>query len=145
MIISLILFIIGLAVYDPVPLANYLWFLLAFMYGWIIGLSINLLVGTLAFYTTESKSFRNVCLHSIRLLSGLWIPLFLFPPTFKTILFALPFAHVVYFPVYILQTKQITHEDISHIFLAGVWAVVLSMVSFAVWKFSIRKYEAIGI
>jgi ABC-2 type transport system permease protein len=144
-IFSLTTFIIGVTLVHQTSLYIYLIFLLSVFYALVISVSVNVFVSIISFYTTEAKGIRNVMIHVLRLFSGLWIPLNFLPEQFKSVMFALPFSHVIYFPVHILQQKTLSNSDYSSVMISGIWAVVLPFFAYLLWKFSIKRYEAVGI
>ncbi len=111
----------------------------------VIAFSINVLVGSIAFYTTEVAGFKNVVSHIANVFSGAIVPLSLFPGVLQVVALSLPFAAVVYGPVNALRLTAWTSAEAVSLVVAVGWAVTLLPLALWTWQRSMRRYEAVGL
>ncbi len=142
---SILFVVAGLLLQPPTSWLGWALFLLYLPMAAVISLSINILIGTMAFYTTESAGFRNASKHVISVLSGATVPLYLFPGILKTAAVSLPFATAVYGPAHAVRITQMSTE--VWIGLGGglFWSIFLLWLSLTIWRRGLKNYEAIGI
>jgi ABC-2 type transport system permease protein len=144
-VVAIIFVALGLIVQPPSSWLSVGLFLIYLPIAAIISISLNILVGTVAFYSTESSAIKNVASHMIQVFSGALVPLYLFPETLKTVVSILPFTTAVYGPVHALQTTTITTEVWMGLGSGLVWSVLLLWLALFIWRKGLKKYEAIGI
>ncbi len=144
-IIALITITLGLALQTPSTLVSLILFILFLICAFLISYSFNVLQGTLFLYSPDATGIRNSVNHIIAVLSGLMIPIYLFPEPFKRIIELSPFPWMVYGPVHALQTPTITPDVLTNLAVAMFWGVTLSIFSNSLWHKSLKRYEAIGI
>jgi ABC-2 type transport system permease protein len=143
--VSGIFLLLGLVLQPPASLLACLLFFAYLPLALIISYSINVLVGTVAFYFTEASSIKNVTNHIVSVFSGAWVPLSFFPGTLRTIVSFLPFQAAVFGPTQALQTTSLNSTAVTAIAVSTGWAIVLYAVAMIAWRKGIKHYEAVGI
>lgn len=144
-IIAFVTIALGLALQTSFNLISLGLFILFLILAIIISFAINLMIGTIYFHATGANGILNAINHLIGVLSGLIIPLYIFPHPFNFIVQLLPFSHMVFGPVNGLRQTTITADILMQLMFAFFWAIVLNIAAFLFWKSSTKKYEAIGI
>jgi ABC-2 type transport system permease protein len=81
----------------------------------------------------------------LRLLSGIWIPLFLFPAMIASFLQVLPFAHLVSTPIQVILGELSVADALAPLCILLVWTAILALISQLVWKKALTAYESTGI
>lgn len=110
-----------------------------------VSYGLNLLIGTIAFYSPEAGSIKNVFAHISNVFSGALVPLALFPDGLRTLALWLPFAAVAYAPTSALSQGKLSGSPVVSLISGGVWSIVLLVGSRWWWKRSLRHYDAIGL
>jgi ABC-2 type transport system permease protein len=122
--------------------------LLAFAVATIIGFAIRVLIDAtfccVAFWSTQSKNLHSLFIGIGHFLSGLVVPLAILPTVLQKTAVVLPFHNVLGFPVEII-TRRPAPEPLYVSFVVGV-AWVLGLLAFyrLLWRFGLRRYEAVG-
>lgn len=143
-IISLALTVFGFFVYFQGNLIKILLFILTVFFALLCAFGLNLIVGSLSFWTAESKGIRHVASHVIRVFGGSLIPITFFPDGIKLLILATPFPSFAYIPG-ILIRGSITSEIVFGIFSAFVWSFLLIFFGFWLWRKGVKQYESVGI
>jgi len=130
------------------PAASFLSIILFIIYlipALIISISLNLIIGTIAFWTIEANSFRHCLSHVARVFSGAMIPLAFFPSSLGSVVEYLPFAAMVSTPVTALRVSVLDNSVFTNMVVSISWAIVLTIISSYFWHKSLKRYEAVGI
>lgn len=109
----------------------------------VLNLAFNFIVGTFAFYFTEASGIKNSAVHIYNLCGGVLIPLFLMPASVASALQFTPFPAGQYHMAILLQGVYTVQP--MFVAIGCMWAVGLMAFAIWFWKYSLRKYEAIGI
>lgn len=119
-------------------------FFAAIFGAWGLSFLIQYTTGLLGFWITQSLSLHDAWFAVFSLLSGYLIPLELFPPAIRDVLFITPFRYMLSFPVEIF-TKQLTSAKIVQgLGIQWLWVVVFYAVYRIVWTRGLKRYSAIG-
>jgi ABC-2 type transport system permease protein len=110
----------------------------------LLSLFINVIIGLIAFYITEPSTLRFSFMHIIRVFSGLFIPLNLFPEHIKKFFLFTPFPGLIYGPTNSLISND-SSEHYQFLLSSIIWTIIIGFTSLYLWNKSIRKYDAIGI
>lgn len=145
MIFSLVLLAIALKLIGSVTVLQLVWFVIFLFLAFIMTLSISILVSSIAFITKENAGIKNSITHLIRILSGVLVPLTLFPENIRSILVYSPFPSMVFAPINVLQHQLSSREILFNLVVAASWSVILFALAMIVWRHNIKKYEAVGI
>jgi len=113
---------------------------LAFM----LGFTINCLLGLLGFWFLEVASFLHVFMTMQYFLSGHMFPLSLLPDFVQNIVTWMPFAYETYFPTMVLLQKLDTSEVLKVIGMQVAWVTVLLVCVRLLWNRGLRQYGAYG-
>lgn len=104
------------------------------------------IVGSMAFFIDDKRDFDGISkfwLKTRDILSGTLVPLFLLP--FSGILVNSPFGYIIHHPMQIYLGKYSTAE-IIYTFLGGVaWCIALWIMARVIFKFGLKKNEAVGL
>jgi ABC-2 type transport system permease protein len=127
---------------DIVP-SNALVILLYLVIGIIIGIGLNMILASFAFYVTKIFGIREVFKFFMRILSGSFIPIFFMPDTFVRVLDLSFVSYVGYKPVLlILGQIEGTLFDVA---IGVLWMIIISLFAILFWRKANEKYEAYGI
>ena len=106
---------------------------------------IEVIIGLLAFWTTNTRNMFEVYDLLLLLASGELVPLALFPSWAFGLLTVLPFRYTFSFPIEIFLGK-LTPSGIAAGFLWQLgWLIVLSLVARLMWTRGLRRYSATGM
>ena len=106
--------------------------------------SLDLIAGSLSFWTHRGHGARWMIAIFTSFLSGSYYPIDLFPHWIQQILLFTPFPSLVYYPV------KVYLGDISGMFIVRTlaiqwgWVLVLWFILMILWRAGIKSYEAYG-
>lgn len=122
----------------------FLFFIPVVLLALFLFMSMGLVIGLVAFWTTETvflQIFNNLL---ITFFGGIFFPLSLLKGSLATIANILPYKYIVFFPAQVILGK-ISYIDIARgIGLQLSWIIILLLVILWVWKKGLKKYEAFG-
>ncbi len=144
-IYSMLIILLGILIYPPQGVANFVLFAVFFVFTCCIGFSINLLLATVGFYSPEAGSIKNVLRHITRILSGALIPLTYFPETLQKVTALTPFPSLVYYPTIVLQDGYDGVSTVKMLAVSLAWSIALMFISVYFWKKSLKSYDGVGI
>jgi ABC-2 type transport system permease protein len=129
----------------PTNPLTYVYFLISFMFGSLIGAQIDLMIGIVAFWTVNVWGVRVLREAIIKFFSGALIPLSLFPNWFQNVSDFLPFQSMVYIPTSIF-TGQIssTSQILWSIVIQLIWLISMYILLRVLWSIAIRKITIFG-
>ncbi len=137
--------LIGVFLFPPQSIMVLGFYLISIAISLFQSYSQNVIIGSIAFWTTEAKGIRNVFNHFNRLFSGAMIPLDMFPVALIPFMKINPFAINAYTPTVILQGTEGGFGAVKALLIAFVWSIITYLIARAVWKSALKQYEAIGI
>jgi ABC-2 type transport system permease protein len=147
---GLVMFVI-LAVFmgDKLLLPDNYWYLplIASMLalGYLIRVLISVLIGFIAFWTTEINGIYNFFWVLQKFLSGGYFPINLLPSVLVSVSLAFPFVYTYFVPVQLYLGKMTAAQGLKGIGLEIIWLIVLYAIIKIVWKSGLKKYESVGI
>jgi len=103
------------------------------------------LISSFSFWFTEVYSIRWSLTVTFRFLSGMMVPIDFFPEFFQKILFYLPFQHLVFTPIRLMQNAISLQKGLESLMILIIWTVFLSVVRSFIWKKGASSYESTGI
>ena len=124
---------------------NFMIFLGYMVLATLINTAFNVLIGVAGFYTPEAASIRHTFGHAMRVLSGMLVPLSFFPGLFRTIMLYSPFPVMAYGPASVFTPSTLTIAHSTALALALGWSIILWAIALAIWNFSLKRYDAVGI
>lgn len=108
-----------------------------------INAAFNIFLGTMGFYLTDGRNFKNAFFHVASFCRGERMPLYLMDPAFAQLLMLTPFPASIYHLTMVLHGSHLpTWNDVL---IGSLWAIALLIASVQFWKIGLRRYEAIGI
>lgn len=124
---------------------NLLYFVVSVILAISINYSIDFIVGTICLYTESIWGINMMKQVIVLLFSGATVPLAFFPEPLKTITYYMPFQSIYNAPLSILLNA---HPDaktvVTTLGTQLVWCVVMSVISRAFWKVSVRQITVNG-
>ncbi len=142
---SFLIIIVGVFLYPPSSLFSILLFVVFLVLAFAISMSLNVLLAVVGFYSPEAGSFKNVLMHTTRILSGSLIPLSFFPAAIRSFTELTPFPALVFYPVTILQKGYLGLDTFRMFGVSAIWALGLMFFARYVWKKALRNYDGVGI
>ncbi|RME38206.1 MAG: ABC transporter permease [Planctomycetota bacterium] len=118
--------------------------LISLVLAFLLGFSINMLIGLLAFWFLEVASFVHVFMTAQYFLSGHMFPLSLLPDWLQPWITVLPFAYETYYPTLILLQRLDPARALDVIAVQLIWVVVLMGLTRFAWARGLRRYAAFG-
>jgi len=112
--------------------------------GAAIALLINVCVGLIAFWTSDTTGIKAFYLFLEALLSGQTIPLNLFPADWQGPLRLAPFRYTLSLPVEIITGTLEGRELAFGLGMQVVWLALAYVAYRAMWRAGIRTYGAVG-
>lgn len=118
---------------------------LSFVFAYLISFCFSIIIGLLAFHTTETTGITNMYWMLTELLTGKVFPITFFSKSIQTILEILPFKYMVYFPVQAAIGKITGNQLSSGILIQLLWIVGLYLMGRKMWSSGIKKFSGVGI
>lgn len=123
---------------------EFFWLTLLVFSSFCLRFLINIIVGSLTFWTTNSYGTIQFYYVIFPLLAGNLIPLNFLPNSFN-FLQLLPTAFTFYHPMQIYLGKY-TNLEIFYVFLGGLtWSIILYFLAKLVFKMGLKKNESVGL
>jgi ABC-2 type transport system permease protein len=116
----------------------------ALVMGFLIGFFFEASIGMTGFWFLEVTSFLYVINTVSFFVSGHMFPLDLLPYPFGTLLKALPFSYLAYFPAAVFVGKIRGWELLSGLALEAAWAVGFVVLANVLYRRGLRHYSAYG-
>jgi ABC-2 type transport system permease protein len=113
--------------------------------SYFINLFMAILIGMIAFWTTEIVGIQYSIKVFVKLISGLYFPINLLPVAIINISMLFPFIYTVFIPVQLYLGKISFMEGLKGFGVEILWLILLYVVIKIVWKFGLKKYESVGI
>ena len=128
------------------PVAPWRWasFALAVVLAAGMRLTLDIIIGSLAFWFEDVQGFIRAFAVIIPILSGAVVPLALMPPTLVGITQVQPFRFMLSYPMEVLLGDAPAGLLVGFAGQAG-WLVVLVGVAGALWRLGLRSYSAAGV
>ena len=137
-----LLFLPGLNwVVDPL---NLLLFALSLVGALLILFLMQYTIGLTGFWITRSLSINDAWFFTYSLASGYLIPLDLFPPAVRDLLWFLPFRYTMSFSVELLMGRLPLGAILQGIAIQWMWVGVMFALNRWVWRRGLRSYSAVG-
>lgn len=132
------------AIHYPITLGLGVAFALSVVAGFALNIVMCTAFAMLAFWSTQVRNLYLLWYGIGQFFSGWIAPLALFPAGFRHVAYLLPFRSVLGFPVEIL-TGQLTRPEIGFGFtVTGAWILIFLIIYRFLWRFGLRRYEAVG-
>lgn len=139
-----ILFIICSSFFTlPGPL-TFLAYLLSLVMAFLVGFFFEACMGMLGFWMLEVTSLLYVVNTINFFVSGQMFPLDLLPPFWASLLKALPFQFLAYFPAAVFLGKIKGAALIQGLLLQAFWSLAFILISRWLYRVGLRRYSAYG-
>lgn len=102
-------------------------------------------VGAVGFWTTRVDAVSRVYLAFELLLSGRLVPIVFFSAWLATLCTWLPFRYTFGFPIEVLTTSLSTGELWAGLATQIAWIAASACALAVIWRFAIRRFDAVGI
>lgn len=113
--------------------------------SYFLNLFMAILIGMIAFWTTEIVGIQYSIKVFVKLISGSYFPINLLPTAIINISMVFPFIYTVFIPVQLYLGKISFMEGMRGFGIEILWLIALYVVIKIVWRFGLRKYESVGI
>ncbi len=115
------------------------------MLAFLVGFFFEACVGMVGFWFLEVTSLLYIVMTLNFFISGQMLPLDLLPQPWSTILKALPFQYMAYFPAVVFLGK-VQGMDAGRGTCCGelAWAVVFMLLARWLYRLGLRRYSAYG-
>ncbi len=118
--------------------------IVSMLIGYAINICLVIIIGLSAFWISNSSRLLFMFYAILSIFSGLMIPLDFFPPEVQKLLFQSPFPYIFYVPTQILMGRIDLTAYLKLIPASIGFAIGLGLLSYTLFKFGIKKYEAVG-
>lgn len=143
--LGIVLFLISAGkagiIWTPV---NILYYILAVSGGVMIQGAIFLFIATLNIYLLETESLRELFYWNMRKFAG--YPISIFHRAIQIcMIYVVPFAFINYFPAqFLLRKADMAQYPEYFMYITPVVGIVLYLLAYAFWRFSLRFYTSSG-
>ena len=128
-----------------VPVANALIFILFLPLVFTFSFNLYSLISTFTFWLTETFAIRWGLTIIFRLLSGTLVPIVYFPKIFQSVSFYLPFQHLAFTPIQIMQNQIATSTGLLSLGILFFWTVAVVIARAALWERGVKEFEGTGL
>ncbi len=119
-------------------------YLLALLLGFVVGFFFEASIGMVGFWFLEVTSFLYIVNTVNFFVSGHMFPLELLPPFWATLLRALPFQYLAYFPAAVFLGHVQGIDLVVGLLGAAAWALFFIALSRWLYRLGLRQYSAYG-
>jgi ABC-2 type transport system permease protein len=117
---------------------------LAVILAWLLNISVQICVASLAFWLTSSAYLFELWLGLYMVLSGYAVPTSLFPAGLAAVVRYLPFQASLGFPVELTIGRLAGPEILMGFALQLLWLAVFGALALWLWRRGLRVYGAVG-
>ncbi|WP_297423020.1 ABC-2 family transporter protein [Clostridium sp.] len=121
-----------------------LYYIFILVGGVLIQGAIFLFFASLNFFFVKTENLREIFYWNVRKFAG--YPISIFNKTIQFLLmFIIPFAFVNYFPAqYLLRKEDMINYPLIFMYITPLVGIVLYLLAYGFWKFSVRYYKSTG-
>lgn len=119
-------------------------FVLSLLSGFIIFFLMSFLCSLISFWVIQTGPIDTILSGIIKIFSGVWIPLWFFPPAILQLSNILPFSTIYFAPLSIFVNKMHGGEILGTFMVQLVWIVILFVLVELVWHFGQKKLVVQG-
>ena len=129
---------------DPSPL-NVVVFAIAIWGGYLIRSMFLWFLGLITFWTTRVGAVFELYFAAELVLSGRLVPMSLLPAWARNVAAFLPFQWTFGYPIEALVGHLSTARLLSGLVMQALWIIIGGAMVAILWRFSVRRYSAVGI
>ncbi|MFZ1721355.1 MAG: ABC-2 family transporter protein [Microgenomates group bacterium] len=147
-LMKIVVFIPALLIFTVWTPPSLMHFLLAFAFMPVIFLfsfTYMSLISIGTFWLTEIYSLRWAITSTNRFLAGTLIPISFFPLAYQNISFFLPFQHLAYTPIRLLQGQMSLATGVQSLGILLFWLCVLFFLRAFAWRKGLEHFEGTGL
>ena len=123
-------------------LGNFLLFVVALTFAFVLRFIIQYTFALFAFWTERANAIENFWFLFFLFFSGMIAPLEMFPPTLQKILLWTPFPYLIHFPASLLIGLPV---NLVQGFLVTVgWCVLFFILNRWLWRQGLKQYSGMG-
>lgn len=138
--------LLGILGYSLSPhLADILLFIIFLPVSFFFAFNYLFIISSLSFWLTEAWALRWAATSIARFLSGILVPIAFLPEWYQHISFFLPFQHIAYTPIQIIQHQVSSSQALYSLGILLTWTIGISFLRSFIWKRGILGYENTGI
>lgn len=142
---ALVMYIFNNALHFSINIQTALLLIAMLIASYFVNLFMAILIGMIAFWTTEIVGVQYSIKVFIKLISGSYFPISLLPIAIINVSMIFPFIYTVFIPVQLYLGKISFAEGLKGLGIEILWLIVLYAIIKIVWKFGLKKYESVGI
>ena len=116
--------------------------LLSIIFAILIYFFINVLFGSIAFWSRDIWAPRFLLMVIMEFATGAMFPLDMLPQIWQKAIYFTPFPYLLFVPLKIYLGTDLS--SLLHLFVGLVWALILGCLCKIFWKKGIKSYEAEG-
>ncbi len=127
------------------PLQIFL-FLASVIFAIIMFFGLLVIVNFVSFWFPEggwASQFLIIVIFT-EFLSGAVFPIDILPKAIQSVLYALPFPYLMFFPLQVYLGKLSMGTILQGLFISGIWTVVMIIAMNQIWARGIKRYSAVG-
>lgn len=128
----------------PVTIINFILFIVVILLGIPITFFLQMIVGTVGFYSSSIFGMQILRTSTISIFSGIIAPITLFPDWFQKIANILPFKDLVYTPINIWLGQISINEIIIIIAKLIIWGILLYLIARTFFNHAVKKVTING-
>jgi len=136
--------VLFLGLQPPASLAHGLLFLLSLIPAFLVSFGLSFLVGLVSVYTIQASQISWVFYSTVYLLSGQFVPVWIFPPALQRVVALLPFHSMIGVPASIYIGRLSLADAGANLALQVIWAVVLLALGQFVWQHAYTRLTVQG-
>lgn len=122
---------------------NILLFVFSLLLALVMNFEIMMILSFLGFWIHDVWAPRFLFFILVTFLAGNYFPLNIFSGPLYTILKALPFGYLIYFPIKIYLGMGV-NESLKSFLIMGIWIVFFYKIMELLWKKGLKEYTAVG-
>jgi len=119
-------------------------YVLSLLMGFVIGFFFEVCMGCIGFWMLEVSSILYITQTVNFFVSGQMFPLDLLPGGWGTILKALPFQYLAYFPAMVFLNKITGIQLVQSLLIGLCWAGICFLIARFLYQRGLRRYSAYG-
>jgi ABC-2 type transport system permease protein len=119
-------------------------YLVSLLLGFVIGFFFEACIGMIGFWVLEVTSLLWIVTTLNYFISGQMFPLDLLSPFWASVLKALPFQYLAYFPAVVFLGKVQGTALVQGLLIEAAWALALMLLARWLYNRGLRRYSAYG-
>ncbi len=119
-------------------------YVVSLVLAFLVGFYFEATVGMVGFWFLEVTSLLYIVMTLNFFISGHMLPLDLLPEPWCTLLKALPFQYMAYFPAVVFLRKVQGWTLVLHLVLQLMWVVVFMLLCRGLYRLGLTRYSAYG-